>query len=307
MRFPIHDVASVVIHGFGQMTTQALHLCVDAGVPVHWVTRGGRYLAGLSIGPGPVQRRLRQYEALRDPGMRFRLTRRLALARIEGQLRYVLRATRGRGRSEHIDALVASMRDCLRAVAHAEGVDAIRGYEGLAARAYFACLQELLAPEVDDAFRTTQRNRRPPRDRFNALLSYGYALLHRAVLDAILAVGLDPAIGFYHTPRTAAHPLALDLIELFRVPAWDMVVMGSLNRRQWDAREDFEVARDHVWLSEAGRRKAITLFEERLQERWKHPVVGYSLSYGRMIELEARLLEKEWSGEPGLFARVRLR
>jgi CRISPR-associated protein Cas1 len=83
--------------------------------------------------------------------------------------------------------------------------------------------------------------------------------------------------------------------------------MGSLNRNQWDPDADFVVTKGKVWLSDAGRRKAIGLFEARLDETWKHPVVGYSLSYARTLELEARLLEKEWSGEPGLFARLRLR
>jgi CRISPR-associated protein Cas1 len=96
-------------------------------------------------------------------------------------------------------------------------------------------------------------------------------------------------------------------MELFRVLLWDMVLIGSLNRGQWDPAEDFTLTRAKVWLSDEGRKKAIALFEARLQESWKHSVLNYSLSYARTIELEARLLEKEWSGEPGLFAQSRLR
>ncbi len=307
-RFPIHEVSAVVVHGNAQVTTQALHLCADQEVTVHWVSTGGRYLAGLAPGPGTVQRRLRQYQALADPGVCLRLTRRLALARIEGQLRYLLRATRTDGaRGSAFQETVAIMREQLRAVAHAEGLDAIRGHEGVAARAYFGYLPELLGVSVGPEFRPAGRNRRPPRDRFNAILSFGYALLYRSVLEAIIAVGLEPALGFFHTPRSAAHPLVLDIMELFRVPVWDLTVVGSLNRRQWDPRADFEVARDHVWLSEQGRRKAIGLYEHRLEEAWKHPILNYPLSYGRTIELEVRLLEKEWTGEPGLFGRARIR
>ena len=144
-------------------------------------------------------------------------------------------------------------------------------------------------------------------DRFSAILNFGYALLQTAVMRALLAVGLEPALGFYHTPRSAAHPLVLDLMELFRSPLWDMQMIASLNRGQWDADADFIVTKTKIWLSDAGKGKAIDLFESRLQENWKHPVVNYSLSYSRTIELEARLLEKEWSGEEGLFARMRLR
>jgi hypothetical protein len=89
-------------------------------------------------------------------------------------------------------------------------------------------------------------------------------------------------------------------------PLWDMVLVGSLNRGQWDPDADFIATNGKVWLSDAGRRRAIGLFEARLDETWKHPVIGYSLSYARALELEARLLEKEWSGEPGLFARMRV-
>jgi CRISPR-associated protein Cas1 len=179
--------------------------------------------------------------------------------------------------------------------------------EGSAAVGYFRGLAKLLSPSVPDSLRYITRNRRPPVDRFNALLGFGYGLLHTAVMRAILASGLEPALGFFHTPRSSAYPLVLDLMELFRVPLWDMVQVGSLNRGQWDPAEDFAVTKAKVWLSDAGRKKAIGLFESRLDETWKHPVLGYSLTYARALELEARLLEKEWSGEPGLFARMRLR
>jgi CRISPR-associated protein Cas1 len=99
----------------------------------------------------------------------------------------------------------------------------------------------------------------------------------------------------------------LDVMELFRTLLWDIPLIGSLNRGQWDAAADFSVTPGQVWLSDAGRRKAIGLFEERLTESYQHPHTGQSLSYSRIVELETRLLEKEWTGCPGLFARMRLR
>jgi len=126
-------------------------------------------------------------------------------------------------------------------------------------------------------------------------------------MQAVMTVGLEPALGFYHTPRSSAYPLVLDVMELFRVVVWDIPLIGSLNRRQWNESEDFDATEGRVWLSKDGRRKAISLFERRLQETWKHPVVGYSLSYARLMELEVRLLEKEWTGAPGLFAKMRIR
>jgi CRISPR-associated protein Cas1 len=307
-KHPIRRVSAVLVHGFAQLSTQAIRLCVEQEVGVHWLTTSGWHTASLVPTAGQVQRRIRQYRALSDEATCLRLTRALVLAKIEGQHRYLLRATRSD------DALrqpllpqLQGMQDGLRQSAAATHRDALRGYEGTAAVQYFQGLRGILNERLSEALRFEVRNRRPPLDRFNALLSYGYGLLHAAVMRAVLAVGLEPALGFFHTPRSAAYPLVLDLMELFRVPLWDMVVVGSLNRGQWDEKTDFTVTRAKVWLSESGRRKAIELFESRLQESWKHPVLNYSLSYLRTIELEARLLEKEWTGEPGLFAKSRLR
>ncbi len=306
-KFPIEDVQTLVIHGNSQVTTQALHLCASHGITVHWLTGSGQYVGCMSTDPGKVQRRVRQFQALSDPGVCLRLARKLAMARAESQLKYLLRATRGTERSQQITKSLAQMRAALKGMAHAEGIDAVRGFEGAAARAWYAALPSLLADSLPDEMRPSGRSRRPPQDRFNALLSFGYALLYRSVMQALIAVQLEPALGFYHTPRSAAHPLVLDLMELFRLPIWEIPLIGSVNRKQWDPSQDFSVTRERVWLSDTGRKKAIGIYERRLHETWKHPVTRYSLSYARTIELEARLLEKEWSGSPGLFAQSRLR
>jgi len=304
----IRAIDSLLLYGYAQVTTQALNLCAEHCVPVHWLTTTGRHTASLTSTAGQVQRRVRQYRALADEATCLRLAKALARAKIEGQHRYLLRGSRGdeRARDEMLPDLVP-LRSALASLDGAPDRDALRGFEGSAAVAYFRGLSRLLAPTVPESLRYTTRSRRPPLDRFNALLGFGYGLLHTAVMRAILAAGLEPALGFFHTPRSAAYPLTLDLMELFRVPLWDMVLVGSLNRGQWDPDGDFVATKGKVWLSDDGRRKAIGLFESRLDETWKHPVVGYSLSYARTLELEARLLEKEWSGEPGLFARMRLR
>ena len=267
----------------------------------------GYHMGSMVASAGQVQRRIRQYRALTDEATCLRLAKALAHAKIEGQHRYLLRASRGGATCAKIfcDRLKESRMRCEDA--DVGDRDSLRGHEGMAAVHYFEALRILLGDQVAPAFRFDQRNRRPPKDRFNALLGFGYGLLHTAVMCAVLAVGLEPAFGFFHTPRSAAYPLVLDLMELFRVTLWDLVVIGSLNRNQWDPDKDFTVTKTKVWLSDDGRKKAIALFESRLEETWKHPIVDYSLSYARTLELEVRLLEKEWTGEPGLFAQARLR
>lgn len=304
---PIADVDSVVVHGQAQITTQAIHLCAARDISVHWVTAGGRYVAGTAQGDFAVQRRLRQYEALTNDRVRLRLSRQLCRARIESQLRFLLRATRGHDRGQSMEDRLAAIRDQLRRTATAASQEALRGHEGAAAHEYYSALPRLLGAGVDPQLVPAGRTRRPPRDRFNALLSFLYALLFKEVAQAIRAVGLDPAIGFFHTPRSAAPPLVLDVMEIFRVVICDIAVVASINRRQWNPDLHFVAARDHVWLSDGGRRQAIEIFERRLEERWKHPVLEYSLTYRRAFELEVRLLEKEWTGEGQLFAQARLR
>lgn len=307
-KFAIRNVESVLLHGNVQITTQALRKCVEFEIGVHWLSVGGYHHASTTSSAGQVQRRIRQFAALSNEEICLRLAKQLASAKVEGQYRYLLRASRGdeEARAEiqkHLDA----MQPCLSRIADAADRDSLRGLEGAAAVPYFAALRSLLGNQVDEALRSDSRSRRPPLDRFNAALSYGYGLVHTAVMRAVLAAGLDPSFGFFHTPRSAAYPLVLDLMELFRTTLWDIPLIGSLNRGQWDPARDFEVTKAKVWLSDDGRKKAIGLFENRLEETWKHPVLEYSLSYCRSIELEARLLEKEWTGEPGLFARSRLR
>ncbi len=377
---PGMTVSALVLHGNVQISTQSIHFCAARGIGVHWLSFGGHYVGALTPGAGGVQRKNRQFNALRDEVFRGRLAVRIAMTKVENQLRYILRSTRQAGedgRAPEVENAITGMRGELASMAEVEkalsglsegksggeggsdglpetvgarpddqekgdaGADALgngdgggelkslpekadegegagvssvvgvclkklRGHEGKAGSEYFSALPFIIGLTPDDFLYFGKRSRRPPKDPFNALLSFGYALLYRDCVAAILAVGLEPSIGVFHTPRSAAYPLALDLMELFRVILWDIPLIGSVNRKQWK-KEDFEITGKQVWLSPDGRRKAIRIYEGRKQEKWKHPVLDYSLSYARTIELEARLLEKEWSGESGLFGRLRLR
>ncbi len=334
---PVNEIGQVVLHGFAQISTQALGFCAQHNIGVHWMTSGGRYLGAWSTGAGTVQRRIRQYKALTDAEFCLRLAKQLTEARVRSQLSFLLRADRqdssprvSKGLTSEISALpdgratdtieessrvvtesIATIRKLLGPMSRVKNIHSLRGYEGSIGAQYFKALPDLISDEAGPEMKPNGRSRRPPRDRANALLSFGYALLMKDVLNAILVVGLDPSLGFYHQPRSQAHPLALDLMELFRVPLVDLPVIASINRRQWNADEDFTIAQgskcQQVWLSNSGRKKLIEIYERRKQDQWKHPVIGYSLSYARLIELEVRLLEKEWMNEGGLFARMRLR
>ena len=302
---PARQVGQVVLHSFAQISTQALHFCAEQEIGVHLVSGGGRYIGSFDARQGSLQRRIAQYGALTQPEVCLGLARQLVWCRGQSQRKFLMRGNRGRNLPE-LTAAIAQMKVMLKPVKPAGSIATLLGIEGNLAALYFGAFNQLLRSELPE-LQFADRNRRPPKDRVNALLSFGYAMLLKDVMNAVLAVGLEPALGFYHQPRTQAPPLALDLMEIFRVPLVDMIVVASINRGMWDVAEDFTIRGQQVWLSDRGRRKFVKLYEERKQEVWKHPVTGYSLTYRRLIELEVRLLEKEWLGEGGLFGQLVVR
>jgi CRISPR-associated protein Cas1 len=306
-KIPIEQVDSILLYGGAQITSQTVHLCAWEGVSVQWISGGGRVLGSLAPA-GRVRQRIRQYQALTDPELCLTLARRTVFAKIQFQLQYLMRGTRAdKETRKSVDKEIDSIRVCLDKVGKADSLDVLRGLEGFAAKSYFACLSSLLNERVPASLQMLRRTKHPPRDRMNALLSFGYSQVFALVQRTLLAVGLEPALGYFHQPRSSAPPLALDVMEVFRTLLWEMPLVGSLNRGQWREDSDFEVYPGHVWLSDDGRKKAIALFETRLVESYIHPYTQQSLEYGRMVELEVRLLEKEWTGCPGLFGQLKIR
>lgn len=305
-KMAIRQVSQVVLHSYSQISTQALYFCKDYEVGVHLVSGGGRYIGSFDQRQGSIQRRIRQYGALSDSTFCLTMAKQLVQCRGQSQRKFLMRGQRV-NRCEELTEAIAQMQALLKQVKYADSLPSLLGVEGKLAAIYFGVLSHLVSKDAPVLLQFNERNRRPPKDRFNALLGFGYALLLKDVMNAVLTVGLEPALGFYHQPRTQASPLALDLMEIFRVPLVDMTIVASINRGQWDVNEDFEVRGQQVWLSNGGIRKFIQLYERRKDESWKHPVLGYSLSYRRLFELEVRLLEKEWMGEGGLFAKLVVR
>jgi CRISPR-associated protein Cas1 len=302
---PAQQTGQLVLHSFSQISTQAIHFCAEEHIGIHFISGGGRYVGSLDPRAGSIQRRIRQYQALSDPEMCLKLARQLVMCRGQSQRKFLMRS--GSRRPAEVEQAIEQMKRVIKQVDKADSLASLLGLEGNLAALYFGALAYMFSDAVPEEMRFAERNRRPPKDRFNALLGFGYALLLKDVMNAILMVGLEPALGFYHQPRSQAAPLALDLMEIFRVPLVDMSLVASVNRGQWDPCADFVVRGDQVWLSDEGRKKAISIYEQRKQEKWKHPITGYSLTYRRLLELEVRLLEKEWMGEAGLFGHLVVR
>ena len=305
---PSRQVGQLVLHGYVQISTQAMYFCAEHEIGLHFISSHGRYLGSFDTRQGNIQRRIRQYQALTNGNQCLALARQLVTCRGQSQRKFLMRNLRNaKNANDALTQTIDQMQRTLKQVPKAESISSLLGLEGNLAALYFKALPHLLLATTTPEFHFTGRNRRPPKDRFNAMLGFGYALLLKDVMNAILTVGLEPSLGFYHQPRRQAPPLALDLMEIFRVPLVDMPVIASINRNQWHPDTDFEITGEQVWLSQAGRRKFISLYERRKEEQWKHPVIQYSMTYRRLIELEVRLLEKEWMGEGGLFGQLVIR
>ena len=205
--------------------------------------------------------------------------------------------------------VLRQLKYAARAVLHAPSLSTLLGIEGAAARLYFENFNGMLkspreSPNADDesevqrqyAFAFTERNRRPPRDPVNALLSLGYSLLARECTLAAWSAGFDPYVGFYHQPRFGRPAMALDVMEEFRPLIADSVALTLINNGML-ANSDFVRAGDSVSLTPKGRKTFFLAYEKRIHAPVTHPVFDYKVSYRRAIELQFRLLAKVMTGD----------
>ena len=285
-------MTSVHIHGHVEITTPAQRALMTAQVPVAFFSQGSWYY-GRSGGHEHknVMVRIQQYAAAADPDRSLALAQRFVVAKIRN-CRVLLRRN---GKGDLQPALI-ELDKALQAVPRARSLASLLGMEGNAARVYFSAFSSMLKDDADLAHDFTTRNRRPPRDPVNALLSLSYSLLTSAWSNTLSAVGLDPYLGFFHQPKYGRPALALDMMEEFRPLIADSVVINCINRAIVRS-DDFIRRKTGVSLSPAARKRVIAAFERRLDEQLTHPVFGYRMSYRRIMAVQARLLGRHLLGE----------
>ncbi len=291
------DCSQLALFGNVYVTTPALNELMARGIPVSWHSHGGWFM-GHTVGTGHknVELRRAQFRAADDQGFCLRFAKGLIEAKIRN-CRTLLRRNWKTGEAP-ADLLEALNVD-IRRLARAEDLEALLGFEGGAAARYFGNFNQLIkhtGPDVNFAFDFQTRNRRPPMDPVNAMLSYAYSLLVRAWVVTLSAVGLDPYLGFYHQPRYGRPALALDLMEPFRPLIADSTVIQAVNNGEVHP-SDFVQAGGSVNLTPDGRKRFIGTFERRMALEVTHPVFGYRVSYRRLLELQARLLARHLLGE----------
>lgn len=287
---PFIEVSQVSLFGNVQMSTQLVRELATRGIPVCHFSQGGWFQA---ITTGIVHRnidlRIRQFRAADDEATSLKIARPMIAAKVRN-CRTLLRRHSDDGFREELRQLAEWAKNAERAVSRAS----LLGIEGMAAKVYFAGLARLF--KRGDAFRLEGRNRRPPTDPVNALLSFVYAILTKELTVACQAVGFDPHLGFLHRPRYGRPSLALDLAEEFRPLVADSVVLTLINNEEVSPRS-FVSRAGSVALTESGRKAALGAFERRLETEITHPVFGYRITYRRVFEVQARLMSRVLLGE----------
>jgi CRISPR-associated protein Cas1 len=317
-RVPIAGVRQVVVFGHVQVSTQALECLATCEVPVVYLTTYGRFVASLQPAPAKnVTLRTKQYQAFSDPHRALLLSRAVVRAKVSNQrtlLMCSLRSTASGG-CQPPDAAAApphqpeasarelpppargsdepaarEMAELLTRLERVTDPAVLLGTEGQAAALYFAQFSRMFKnQEPGREFDFRCRNRRPPRDPVNALLSFAYAMLCKDCFSALCAVGFDPYMGFFHAGRHGKPSLALDLMEEFRAVIADSVVLTLINNRMLTP-GDFLVWREACQLTEEGRKVFFRAYEQRKATVVRHPVFGYPMAYSRMLEVQARML-----------------
>ena len=291
---PLCNVDQVVLVGGVNLSTPAARTLLDQGTEVAFLSGGGRFQGFLV--PGFTKNstlRLAQYSAYFDNEKRLELARCFVKGKLANMRTMLMRYNR-----EHNDP---SISDSVRRLAvltaaagGAQSQERLLGLEGAGSREYFQVLGRIIRPDIPFDF--SRRNRRPPEDPVNAMLSFGYTLLAKDCLGAAYKAGFDPYVGFYHQPVYGRPALALDIMEEFRPVVADSVVLGLLNRGTM-SESDFIYNMGGCFLNQAGRKKFYRAYEERRRQIITHPVFKYRLSYLRVFEMQARFLGKVIMGE----------
>ena len=281
-RHPIHQLRAVYLYGAVQISAQAMQALMELNVPIAWFSPAGRFIGTAQGLPSSgVDARMGQYQLWGQPEKRLRVASEIIRAKIHNQRVILMR----NGKAD--DAVLARLARLRDSCAHQLNLAALRGVEGEAAALYFASFASMIRENLPFDF--NGRNRRPPRDEVNAMLSLGYSVLTKELTGIAYTVGLDPFLGFFHSPRYGKPALALDMMEEFRPLITDSVVISLINRREIGP-EDFERTAKGTLLKDSGRRQFWRAWTRRMDTEVTHPAFGYKMSYRRMLEVQMRQL-----------------
>ena len=295
LRVPLHHLSAVVCFGHTGLSAPLMHRLAEEGIALVLLDDNGRFKARLEGAvSGNVLLRQAQFQRQADPAFTLDMARACVAGKIKNSRQVLQRGAREAKADDEVQALTRMALDLaasLRALPDAPNLESLRGVEGAAARQYFGGLNLLVRADLRAAFNMAGRTRRPPRDRFNAMLSFLYSMWMNDCRSALEAAGLDPQVGFLHALRPGRAALALDLMEEFR-PWADRLALTLINRGQL-GEKDFAVREGGGVSLEAEARKAVVVaYQERKRDEINHPLLAQSVPLGLVPLVQARLLAR---------------
>ncbi len=301
LQVPLHHIGGLVCFGNVMVSPALMHRLADEGKTLVLLDDAGRFRARLE-GPvsGNILLRQAQHRAANDARITLELARACVGGKIRNSRSVLQRGAREADDNVEIERLTRfadNLAASLRAAARAQTLDELRGVEGEAGRGYFEALNLVVKPAFRASFQLNGRTRRPPLDRFNALLSFLYAMLMNDCRSALEAIGLDPQLGFLHAVRPGRAALALDLQEEFRAVLCDRLALTLINRGQI-GEKDFDLREGGaVMLNDRGRRTVVSAWQERKQETLTHPLLDQKIPIALTPFTQARFLARTLRGE----------
>jgi len=300
LRLPVHTIGGIVCFGNVSCSPYLMGFCAENGVGISFLTERGRFLARVQ-GPvsGNVLLRREQYRRADDPKATAGIARAVLTGKIANSRTVLQRALRDHGDKVAADQLglaVKRLTNYLDMLDQDLPLDALRGCEGDAAHIYFSVFDHLIVAQKE-AFFFHERNRRPPLDNVNALLSFIYTLLVHDIRSALEAVGLDPAVGFLHRDRPGRPGLALDLMEEFRPFLADRLTLSLINLRQVQAKGFEKSDSGAVLMTDATRKTVLVAYQERKQEEILHPFIDEKVTIGTLFHIQALLMARYLRGD----------
>ena len=306
---PLHHLHAIAMFGRASVTTAVLERCVEAEISVTFLNPTGKLIARVDApASGNVLLRRSQFRLADDEARTLEIARSVVVGKLNNCRALLMHASRdsdeASARRNSLRAAGDRVREAILGAVAATTLDQLRGHEGIGARVYFGAFAHLLRP---GGMNMPARNRRPPRDPVNAMLSFVYALLLNDCISALTAAGLDPAVGFLHADRPGRPGLALDLMEEFRPLLGDRTVLAMINRGQVTT-DDFVVGDGRsVMLTPKGRKAVIAAYHQRSGQEVKHPLLGQSALLSQFPFIQARLLARHIRGELSVYPPCVLR
>lgn len=299
-RLPLHNLEAVVTCGYAGASPALMEKCAANNISMTFLSMTGRFRAKVTgKAYGNILLRRIQYRMADDEKTALEIARNFMIGKIYNERSVVNRAVRDYAERldiEQLSRVSEQLKDILRMVKEAGTMEKLRGYEGEAASRYFSQFNQLILQQKDD-FSFDVRNRRPPLDKVNALLSFTYSLLTGMCVAALETVGLDPYAGFMHTDRPGRCSLALDLVEELRAPYADRFVLSCINKKMVDSADFEQKENGAVFLNESGRKKYLSAWQNKKAEKLTHPYLQENIEWGLVPYVQALLLARYIRGD----------